>query len=470
MIRILSAALAAVAALLLAAGPATAFSKRDVTILSGDGTPLAASLFTPDGATPAGGWPAVVYLHGLAGDRSTTNAIAQTMGVVGEDYVVLTFDARGHGQSGGLISIDGPNEIGDVKAVFAWLRDRPEVADGRIGAWGISYGGGAAWNSLVAGVPWAAIEPVMTWTDLQQALLPQRLAKTGVVAGFLSSLDPARVDPAVFAVRDAAFSGSLAGVPAFTTARSSSGSLAGLKTPVFMMQGRRDFAFGLDQVRRAWTALAGPKRLWVGNHGHAPSSFPAPDTASMLAEGKLWFDRFLRGLPTALDDSRPVVVAASGSARVTRLAALPKTVSQRVALPGSATIAQNGKAIRRTTPTGTALEVFGAPTVKVTVRSSGGWSRLVAVLSARTPAGQEIVVAGGGVPTPSGRRTVTIRLGDQATFVPKGSRLQLTIGSSSLAQNPGNLLYLDLPLPAAARATIGPATLTLPVLAKPVNR
>ena len=48
---------------------------------------------------------------------------------IGERYAVLAFDARGHGESGGLIGIDGPKEIADVKAVFAWLRDRPDVAD-----------------------------------------------------------------------------------------------------------------------------------------------------------------------------------------------------------------------------------------------------------------------------------------------------------------------------------------------------
>jgi hypothetical protein len=108
--------------------------------------------------------------------------------------------------------------------------------------------------------------------------------------------------------------------------------------------------------------------------------------------------------------------------------------------------------------------------VKVEVRAAGGWSRLVVVLSARTPAGQEIVVSGGGVPLTTGRRTVTIRLIDQATFVPKGSRLTLTLASSSLAQNPGNLLYLDLPLPATARATIGPTSMRLPLLATAVSR
>ena len=143
--RVLLLLVAAVAAALVASGPADAFSKQDVTITSADGTALAATLTLPDGAAPAGGWPAVIFMHGLGGNRSSTLAAAQQMGI-GDRFAVLAYDARGHGQSGGLIGIDGPKEIADVKAVFAWLRDRPDVADTRIGGWGVSYGGGAAWN------------------------------------------------------------------------------------------------------------------------------------------------------------------------------------------------------------------------------------------------------------------------------------------------------------------------------------
>ena len=140
---------------------------------------------------------------------------------IGERYAVLAFDARGHGQSGGLIGIDGPKEVADVKAVFAWLRDRPDVADTRIGGWGVSYGGGAAWNSLAAGVPWAALEVSIELDRPPHALLPQGLAKTGVIAGFLGALDPKRVDPEVLAIRDAAYAGNLAPVLPFAAARSS---------------------------------------------------------------------------------------------------------------------------------------------------------------------------------------------------------------------------------------------------------
>ena len=219
---------------LVVSAPAGAFSRQDVRIASGDGTALAATLTLPDAAVPAGGWPAVIVMHGLGGNRASSLAIAQGM-AVSERYAVLAFDARGHGDSGGLIGIDGPREIADVRAVFAWLRDRPDVADARIGGYGVSYGGGAAWNSLAAGVPWAALAIWMSWTDLRQALVPQGLAKTGVIAGFLGSLDPKRVDPEVFALRDAAFAGDLTPVGPFAAARSSLPALKGVRTPVFMM-------------------------------------------------------------------------------------------------------------------------------------------------------------------------------------------------------------------------------------------
>ncbi len=472
MTKLVLVAAALLAAALLAATPSTARDATDVTIVGADGTRLAATLLLPGGSPPNEGWPAVVYLHGLAGNRSSMIEVARSMGVLDGDYAVLAYDARGHGQSGGLIGIDGPKEIADARAVFEWLRDRPDVADGKIGAWGISYGGGAAWNSLVAGVPWAVLEVVQTWTDLYSALMPQGLAKSGVIGGFLLSLPQAKLDQAVPALRDAAFAGRAEEVAGFAAQRSSLAKLRGVRTPVFLMQGRRDFAFGIDQATRPFALLAGPKRLWVGNHGHAPSTFPAVDSAKMLAEGKQWFDRYLRGTHNGIDTRQRVVLAASGSARVTRSAGLPRTTIRNFAFPLAAarTITARGKVASRSAALAMPLEVFGAPTVNVDVRAAGGWSRLVAVLSATTPSGQEIVVSGGGVPLRNGRRKVTIRLIDQATFVPRGSRLTLTLASSSLAQSPGNLLYLDLPLPSPARATIFSTKLTVPVLSAPVGR
>ena len=287
-------------------------------------------------------------MHGLGQNRSVGLAAAQAMGL-GERYAVLAFDARGHGESGGLVGIDGPKEVADVKAVFGWLRDRPDVADRRIGGWGVSYGGGAAWNSLAAGVPWAALEISISWTDLLQALAPQGLAKTGVITGFVSALDPKRVDPEVLAIRDAAFKGDMCGRAAVRR-----GSLVDLGAERGPDAGLPDAGPPRLRVRAStrrsapYAALAGPKQLWIGLHGHAPSSGVAADTPAMLAEGARWFDRFLRG-DTARPLAKPVAIAPERwRGQPVRFAGLPKS-SCRPAL-GINTIPAKASTISRALP------------------------------------------------------------------------------------------------------------------------
>jgi predicted acyl esterase len=464
------AALAAALVLVVGEAPASTLAREDVLIPLSDGVSIAATLYLPDGAPPAGGWPALVFLHGLSGSRQEMNALVEGYGFVGGSYAVLTFDARGHGESGGLVTIDGPREIEDVRAIHAWLASRPDVADEKIGAWGISYGGGAIWNSLVAGVPWGAAVTVETWTDLYSALMPQGLVKSGLVAGLAGSIPEARRDPSLAALQAAAFAGNTAAVRPWADERSSISRLGSVTTPVLMAQGRRDFLFGIDQASRAYRRLRGPKLLYLGLHGHPPSTFPAADTGGLMELTEAWFDCYLRS--TACERAQGSVLVAperfAGSA--SRFAGLPRTTTTTFALPGVSTFAQRGKAVRRTARLAKAIEVFGSPTVQATIAASGGWSRLVAVLTARTPQGNEIVVSAGGVPTKAGARTVTIRLIDQATYLPKGTRLTLTLASSSTAQSASNLLYLDLPMPPAARLRVGNVVLKLPGLRSPVTR
>ena len=459
-------------ALCLAVGDASGSSaaRQEVSIPMDDGIAIAATLYLPDGTPPAGGWPAVVFLHGLSGIRQQMNAFVEGYGFTGGDYAILTFDARGHGESGGLVGIDGPREVTDTRAVRDWLAARPDVSDTRIGAWGISYGGGAVFNSLVAGVPWAAVVTVETWTDLYSALLPQGLVKSGLVAGLAGSIPPERRDPSLEAVQAEAFAGNTKAVKPWTDARSSLAKLGSIATPVFMAQGRRDFLFGIDQGTRAYQKLRGPKVLYVGLHGHAPSTFPAADTAFLATKMRAWFDCYLRQV--GCDGAKAAVYVAPENfkGQAIRRGSLPPVAPTFVSFPGVTTFTRTGKVLRSSSRLRKAIEVYGTPTVETTIAASGGWSRLVGVLTARTPAGKEIVVAAGGVPTTSGAHKVTIRLSSQATYLPSGSRLSLTLASSSTAQSPANLLYLDLPMPATARARVGTAVVKLPGLRTPVTR
>jgi predicted acyl esterase len=453
---------------LVAAGRASAYTQQELSLRMDDGVDLAATLYEPSAAPPPAGHPAIVLFHGLGGKRQDLAFLAQAFA---GSFAVLTLDARGHGESGGLVSIDGPREMTDVKAVFNWVAARPEINRNRIGAWGISLGGGAVLRSLVEGVPWAAAETVETWTDLYSALAPQRLTKSGAVFQFLNSVPQARLDPSVLAIRDDALaSTNLGAVRAWADARSSRSQLAKVKTPVFMFQGRRDFAFDIAQARAGYRLLKGPKRLYVGDFGHAPSTFPGPDIAQVTSLGLKWFTRYLIGTPASF---APVSLAPSPwRGKLRTYAALPATRRLTVQLGGSDSLAGAGRALRTSGPLTARVETFGSPQVQVTAQLSGGWSRVVAVLTAQPQRGAEIVVSEGGVNTTglSGKQQLTIGLIDVATLIPRGSRLQLYLASSSLAQSSGNLLYLNLPMPPSARVRLGPARVVIPILRSPVSR
>ena len=100
---------------LIASGRASAFTRQDLMLHMDDGVDLAATLYEPSGAPPPQGFPAIVMLHGIGGTRQELDPIAQQWA---QTFAVLTFDARGHGGSGGLVTVDGPREIADT----SWVR------------------------------------------------------------------------------------------------------------------------------------------------------------------------------------------------------------------------------------------------------------------------------------------------------------------------------------------------------------
>jgi predicted acyl esterase len=450
---VLRALLVALAALTFT-GSASAFTKVDGMQTMDDGVPIAFTRYTPEGAAPAAGRPGVLVLHGLAGNRGTVDAIASAFANAG--YSVLSYDARGHGASGGEITLAGPREVADLRALRNAFAARPEVSE-TIGAWGISYGGGQIWNAIADGVPLAAAEVVETWTSLYDALWPQGLARSGIVAGFAAGIS-AR-SPLVAGIRDDAVqSRNLGAVRALAAERSVASRLRGVGTPVYLFQGKLDFAFDLSQATTAFTRLGGPKKLYAGNFGHTPSTFPSIDSGYVVSQGIAWFDRFLRGTRNGID-ARKVVIAkrASATARV-ELDALPATRTQSFVLRGTATARGGTLVSRRTAPLHAALETWGSAGIaRIVVSKPSAYPRLVVTVLAGNR-----VVAQGGVQPRAGVNVV--RLTNYCVYVPKGTRLRVTVGSAS---PPGQVAYLGFA--GAGSATIGDVTLKLSTLARPIS-
>jgi esterase/lipase len=436
-----------IAAALLWAAPAQAFSKQTGMQTMTDGVSIAYDLYEPDGATPAGGWPGVVVMHGLGGSKDSMGAVAVPF--VSHGYAVLAYTDRGHGTSGGDAGLAGPDDIATERAMESFFAGLPEVSDTQIGAWGISYGGGQTWNGLAAGIPYKAAEVVETWTDLFTALWPQQIAKSGIIIGFAKAIE-ARSPLIAASEDDAVHSTNMGAVKTLADSRSAYAKLPTIKTPTYMFQGRLDYAFDVTQAENGYNRITGPKHLYVGQFGHTPSNFPGPDINYVFSQGLAWYDHYLKGVPNGIDASKPVTVAAASGAKRASFAGIPPTKVVGVGFRGTE--------MRRTGPRFQgALETFGVSTLKVQVRKLSHYPRLVATVMA----GNRAITHGGIVPKVGSN---TIRFANYVQYLPKGTRLTLVFGDSSGSADVAYFGFGD-----SGTISLGPAFLNLQTLTKPIS-
>jgi branched-chain amino acid transport system substrate-binding protein len=359
--------------------------------------------------------------------------------------------------------------VQDTKELFAWLTARPDVSDTQIGALGVSLGGGAVWNAVTAGVPFKAVVPVITWTNLVTALAPQGLSKSGLVQLLAGLIPPSRWDPALLAaVPGLTTSSDLTAATALAAPRSPLNALRTITTPTLLVQGRHDFLFDIDQALAGYRVLKGPKRLYLGDFGHAPDSTSSADQAYFWPLAVKWFDRYLKSAQNGVDAVHVELGHDPWDGKPTAYPGIPPTKTISVNLPGSTTMTgATGKVVRSVRVTGGPHETFGDSTVTVRYSGAQSWDRLVAVLAV---AGSSTPLTAGGVKLSAASGTATIKLMDEAVKIPAGKKLTLYLSSTSLAQSTSDALYLSAVSSSSAQITIGKVTLKLSVLKRAVSR
>jgi alpha-beta hydrolase superfamily lysophospholipase len=436
-----------------------------VTITASDSTPLACAYLIPSGTAPAGGWPAVILFHGLGESHKDMEPIGTAMAQFG--FAGLACDARGTGASGGKFGLDGPADVQDARDLFNWLAARTDVSDTQIGAFGLSLGGGEVWNAAVAGVPFKAIVPAITWTNLASALNPDGVPKTGLV-GILSQAVPlANWDPALAQTAQTLLQGDV--TPAVTSseaARSPHSHLHALTVPTLLLQGRHDFLFDMDQAIAAWKLLAGPKRLYLGDLGHPPAENPTAEAAGYVAEATVWFGHYLAGGPAI--GGGVEVAHDPWNGTTTLYKKLPATRAASVNLPGATKLTGAAFATRSARMTGGPHETFGAGFLKVHYSGAKSWTHLVATVSVQ---GSKTPVTEGAAPIKSSSGVVKIPLMDEAVLLPRGKKLVVEVGAASA----DDVYHLGIPIyagvaPQNASITVRSATLTLSFLTHTISK
>jgi dienelactone hydrolase len=462
----LRVALAILAAALVCAGGASAASGwTEVTVTASDATPLACAYVIPSGTAPAGGWPGVILFHGLGQSRADMEPIGTVLAQFG--FAALACDARGTGASGGKWGLDGPKEVQDAQDLFDWFAARGDVSDTQIGAFGVSLGGGAVWNAAVAGVPFKAIVPTTTWTNLGTALNPDGVPKTGLL-GILSQAVPlSRWDPALIQIAQALQQGNV--TPAVTSAeaaRSSRSHLHALTVPTLLLQGRHDFLFDMDEAIAAWKLLAGPKRLYLGDLGHPPATNPAAEQTTYVDEAIAWFGHYLATGP--LPSGGVFLAHDPWNNSVTAYPKLPLTRKASVNLPGKTKLSGGAFSTRSARLTGGPHETFGDGFVTVHYSGATNWTQLVATVSVK---GSKTPVTEGAAPITSSSGTVSISLMDEAVRLPRGKKLVVKLGAVSA----DDAYHVGIPTwarsaPQGASVKVGSATLRLSFLRHTVSK
>ncbi|HEX3925787.1 MAG TPA: CocE/NonD family hydrolase, partial [Streptosporangiaceae bacterium] len=299
---------------------------------------LDATFFTPAGRGRA---PAIMLAHGFGETKNAVEPQAQQLARAG--FAVLTWSARGMGNSTGQIALDAPDyEVTDVEQLVTWLARQPRVlldhpGDPRVGIAGASYGGAIALLAAAYDHRIDAIVPEETWNNLATALFPNAaggspldgvfkrqwagLLFTEGAAGFGASLSPAererlqaqaaqggaaearvaqeiqcgRFLPQVCAAYQQAATLGRATPQMITLLEASSPASVArrIDVPTLLIQGENDSLFGLDQANANYQAIrrngAPADMVWFAG-GHDGGNQEASRLTDLT---QAWFDRWL---------------------------------------------------------------------------------------------------------------------------------------------------------------------------------
>ncbi|MFA5891533.1 MAG: CocE/NonD family hydrolase [Actinomycetota bacterium] len=326
-----------VVAAALVVGNLAGVAAADVTMTNGfvvsfDNVKIRYTLFTPASDVPV---PVAFYSHGWGGSRATSADDATVKMFLDRGYAVLTWDARGFGESGGEANVDSQEfEVRDVRALIDLVAGVEGIAldaegDPRMGMYGGSYAGGIQLETAAADSRVDAIAPQIAWNDLTQALKPNGVIKLGwdlvlVGGGAVGSATGgiAGQETGVYAgqlyqvtAESLALNDWTSGTYSWFDARSpkhyiegatlvDGTVLPGINVPALVIQGTSDTLFNLNQgianfrTIRDRVGADKTKMIWYcGGHTLAPlGSSCVPGSASDLIAGRVadWFDRWVK--------------------------------------------------------------------------------------------------------------------------------------------------------------------------------
>jgi ABC-2 type transport system ATP-binding protein len=471
--RPLSLALALAALAILA----PAASARDQVVSSFDGTAISTSFFPAAGLKPGQKAPTVLMTHGWAGTRTTdenggsSDAVGNTgVGALRRaGFNVLTWDSRGFGTSGGVVTVDyKDNEGRDAMALIDWLAKQPEArldktGDPRVGMHGASYAGGIEFVTAAIDPRVDAIAPAIAWHSLLTSLYREDTVKGGWSSALYAAGVPAAnaqgggLDPHITSAFTSGLStGKLSAEDRawFESRGPGDALLERVRVPTLMLQGTADTLFTPSESLRNAEILrkngVPHKLVWFcGGHG---TCLTGAGAAGRLEKTTVaWLRRHLAGERTV--DTGPGFEWIADDAQWRSAPAFPPPAGTPVTASGSGNLVLNPADALSGTPVAAqpavnavnvaiparAAQVVGEP--RLELRYSGTGAPAATHVFAQIVDERRNVVLGNQVtPLPvtldGGTHTVTRSLEGVAAALTTGARYRLQVIGGSQVYGP----------------------------------
>eukprot|EP00754_Rhynchopus_humris_P025022 Rhum_TRINITY_DN14926_c0_g1::Rhum_TRINITY_DN14926_c0_g1_i1::g.128156::m.128156 len=308
-------AVACISATLLASAVPSAVAEEVVfgvhRIKSFDGVELSANSWTPKAASGASPRPFMMFCNSWG--VPSEEYFEPTMHLAEAGYITIEYESRGWWSSQGNITMAGPEDIRDHRAVADWAIQHwgSKLNASAMGTGGISYGAGisllaaaddsrmqavaafSGWSSLLDALWWNHA-PSLVWTDL--------LVEISKLVG--------RPEQEMYEMLNNVMTyHNVNQTIAWAELRSPLRVLDKLnarKVPVLIVNDMRDNLFHSNFQVELWEKLQGPKRLFItqGTHAESELSGLVPWThPEIWTSCTQWMDRYLKGVQNKADQA-----------------------------------------------------------------------------------------------------------------------------------------------------------------------
>ena len=299
-----------------------------------DNVTLSANLFVPKEEMQGETFPALIFPNSWLMEEHEYWVQAKKFCEKG--YIVLSYSARGWGQSDGTVNVGGPSDMADIAAIIDWVIANQPVKgvvrheDGTvkddsqalIGMCGISLGGGLSLMGAATDKRVKAVMAMVPWGDLADALYLNQSTKPVWQKGLLVGMGGlvANLDPYLETITEWLFNHEHAehydDIVPWAMARSPINYLPSYNDPqrnlaVCISTNLQDFLFTPNQILRFYYGLnVAHKRIDFNRGIHPSAEFPGLIGLPTVVWNRAyaWFDQHLKGVNTGILGNPPISI------------------------------------------------------------------------------------------------------------------------------------------------------------------